>query len=59
MPLITMGSFVTLGTAQKLSTLLPSSAAAQQKLEVAAMVAESATTSLGNPDAKAANKKKL
>ncbi|CAE7236720.1 unnamed protein product [Symbiodinium sp. CCMP2592] len=59
MPLITMGSLVTVGTVQKLSTLLPSSVAAQQKLEAATMVAESATVCLGNENKKTANKKKL
>ena len=56
-----MGKFVTIGTVQKLSTLLPSSAPAQQKLEVAAMVAESAssTWAVDNSNKKSEMKKKL
>ena len=59
MPLITMGKFVSIGTVQKLSTLLPSSATAQQKLEAATLVAESATASLACDNNKKAAKKKL
>ena len=58
LPVITMGSFVSLGTVQKLSTLLPSSASAEDKLHVASMIAESATASLVADDKRAAAVKK-
>ncbi|CAE7211126.1 unnamed protein product, partial [Symbiodinium sp. KB8] len=54
-----MGRFVSLGTVQKLSTLLPSTASAEDKLQVATMVAESATSSIGNEKRVTAIKKKL
>ncbi|CAE7212877.1 unnamed protein product [Symbiodinium sp. CCMP2592] len=59
LPVLAIPGLVSVGTLQRLSTLLPSNATAEEKLQVAAMVADSRSSTLLSDSKKAELKKKL